>query len=134
MLSLSKLWRIFRVLCIIKCQVFLVFSILQNISTGYPFFQIGFPSKRCIKNIKLSIQYMKFLSNITLNQSTWSISCLFLSSFWTYWLPSHSLLRDYISHRYRYHTHQHANHHHNDTHGDNRYTLRLSLISMAFHS
>ena len=35
---------------------------------------------------------MKLLSNITLNQSTRSTSSLFLSSFWTYWLPFHSLL------------------------------------------
>ena len=70
---------------------FFVFSILQKISTGYPFFKIEFPSKICIKNVKLNI-YMKLLSNITFNQSTWSISCLFLSSFWTYWLAAHRLL------------------------------------------
>ena len=71
-------------------MTFFVFSILQKFSTGYPFFKIGFLSKICIK--MLSKIYMKLLSNITLNQSTWSITCLFLSSSWTYWLPSHSLL------------------------------------------
>ena len=35
---------------------------------------------------------MKLLSNITINELTRSISGSFLSSFWTYWLPSHSLL------------------------------------------
>ena len=36
-------------------MTFFVFSKLQKISTGYPFFKIGFPSKICTKNVKLNI-------------------------------------------------------------------------------
>ena len=35
-------------------MTFLVFSILQKISTGYPILKFGFPLKICTKNVKCS--------------------------------------------------------------------------------
>ena len=54
-------------ICIIngKYMVFLVFSILQKISTGYPILKFEFPLKICTKNVHLN---MKVLSNMTPNQ------------------------------------------------------------------
>ena len=46
-------------------MTFLVFSILQKISTGSPILKFEFPLKICTKNVKLN---MKNLSNITPNQ------------------------------------------------------------------
>ena len=46
-------------------MVFLVFSILQKISTGYPILKFEFPLKICTKNVHLN---MKILSNMTPNQ------------------------------------------------------------------
>ena len=46
-------------------MVFLVFSIFQKISTGYPILKFEFPLKICTKNVHLN---MKILSNKTPNQ------------------------------------------------------------------
>ena len=46
-------------------MTFLVFPILQKISTGSPILKFEFPLKICTKNVKLN---MKNLSNITPNQ------------------------------------------------------------------